>query len=251
MGLQNKKLKYGIIIGVVLIVSLVIGLSYAYIQITKTQSTSNLVKTKCFDVSFSEGASIDLESTYPLTDSEGMSLTPYTFTITNTCDMESSYNVNMETLNTSTLATAHLKVGVNSKTPAMLSSFTSATTTLSSATQSNTITSGTLTKGQSVTYNIRLWMDENTSVADGSNKTYASKVVVVASAKYEGDYADASGANQPELYQGLVPVKYDASGNTIQIQRRNGITMMLISGLMQYLLIVQIQQLKINILILI
>ena len=38
------------------------------------------------------------KKTYPITDSEGASLAPYTFTIENTYDSPASYQINLETM---------------------------------------------------------------------------------------------------------------------------------------------------------
>ena len=42
------------------------------------------------------GAAVNLENAYPIYDEEGKSLTPYSFTITNTCDMFASFIVQLE-----------------------------------------------------------------------------------------------------------------------------------------------------------
>jgi hypothetical protein len=73
---------------------------------------------------------------------------------------------------------------------------------------------GYLAASKSVTYNLRIWIDENATLEAMQNKLFESKIVVVTSATTT-TYADATGAAQPELYQGLIPVKYDASGNTV------------------------------------
>ena len=40
-------------------------------------------------------------------------------------------------------------------------------------------------------------------------------VVETTVGEFSKAYKDSTGANQPVLYQGLIPVKYDASGNTV------------------------------------
>ena len=52
---------------------------------------------------FQDANSISLSNAYPIPDEEGISLTPYTFTITNTCETYASFQINLEILNTSTL----------------------------------------------------------------------------------------------------------------------------------------------------
>ena len=50
----------------------------------------------------SKGSTISLSDALPVEDSVGSTSTPYTFTITNTCDITTQYNINLEVLNTST-----------------------------------------------------------------------------------------------------------------------------------------------------
>jgi hypothetical protein len=48
-------------------------------------------------------------------------------------------------------------------------------------------------------------------------------------------YTDGSGASYPELYQGLIPIKYvDGNPTVADITQVNGITTLIITGLMQY-----------------
>jgi hypothetical protein len=204
-----------VMLGLVLGLFIIIGISYAYFLITKTQTSTNIVNTKCFTMSFTDADNINLNGAYPLTDSDGKKLTPYTFTINNTCDTNANYAINLETLSASTLDISHVKTEINSGDAKLLNSLTSATTTIDGALDSRTLTTGFLAANQSVSYTLRLWMDADTSLNDGSNKTYQSKVVVISTADFNNKYADTTGANQPVLYQGLIPVKYDASGNTV------------------------------------
>src|SRR5574344_1491331 len=213
---RNKRKKVVLIlIGIFLIATVILGLSYAYFMLTKTQESTNIVSTKCFTMSFSDKNNINISGAYPMNDTDGSTLTPYTFTINNTCDTNANYAVNMEELTGSTLAIGNIKVQINANTPALLSSYTQATTTITDALDSRTLITGFLAANQSISYDLRLWMDENTSISEGSNKTYQSKIVVISTADFNTQYADTTGANQPVLYQGLIPVKYDASGNTI------------------------------------
>ena len=62
-----------------------------------------MVTTGCFKVEFTDTNPINLEKSYPILDEEGMKLVPYEFIITNTCDDNASFQINLEVLNTSTL----------------------------------------------------------------------------------------------------------------------------------------------------
>ena len=58
---------------------------------------------------------IHLTNAYPITNEEGKKLTPYSFTITNTCDLFASYTVNLEILEDNTLPTKYISSMVNNE----------------------------------------------------------------------------------------------------------------------------------------
>ncbi len=66
----------------------------------------NTIDVGCFSIDFKDTDSINLTNTYPISDARGLEQTPYTFTITNTCSIASSYVVTLNTL-TSNQIEAH------------------------------------------------------------------------------------------------------------------------------------------------
>lgn len=110
------------IIGVLLAISVVIGASYASWIVTRTQTLSNTIKSDCFNVSFTEENNIALQNAYPLYDEDGKKLTPYTFTLTNTCSSYAAYEIQLEVLQSSTLKSEHLKIQLDDEEPVLLSS---------------------------------------------------------------------------------------------------------------------------------
>ena len=117
-------------------------------------------------------------------DEEGMKSSPYTFTITNQCSSSASYQVNLEVLNTSTLTNAnYISVMFGNAAPDLLSSYSTVTPTLSEAQTSYRLMPGYLDPNGSVTYDLRLWIDEDVTAdnTDSMNKTFQSKITVVAS----------------------------------------------------------------------
>ena len=175
-----KRRKVLIIISILL---LTIGVSFASWIITLNQTNNNLISSKCFNVTLSEENPISLTNAYPITDTEGGVLTPFTFTITNTCNSNASYQVNLEILNTTTLASTEVKVMLDDGTPALLSSKTVTPKTLDNATTAYILKIGYLDPNESVTYNLRLWIDESSTTEMSANKTFSSKVTVTAGYK--------------------------------------------------------------------
>ena len=171
-----------IFLGILLTLSVLIGVSYAYYMVTASQTNKNRLASSCISISLTnEKNDITLNNAYPITDSEGKKLTPYQFTITNTCDIFISYNVNLEMLEGTDLSSDYIKTMINSEAPAVLSSLDSATTTIDKSTESRTLAQGSLGSNDSVDYALRLWMDENTPLNDETqDKSLISKIVVVA-----------------------------------------------------------------------
>ena len=96
---MNKKKSNILILRYLLLgIFALIGVSYAVWQLTFTQTESNVVTTGCFKVEFTDENPITFGESYPISDEEGKSITPYTFTLTNTCDNEANYYINLETI---------------------------------------------------------------------------------------------------------------------------------------------------------
>ena len=171
-----------IFLGILLTLSVLIGISYAYYMVTASQTNKNRLASSCISISLTnEKNDITLNNAYPITDSEGKKLTPYQFTITNTCNIFISYNVNLEMLEGTDLSADYIKTMVNSEAPYILSSLDSASTTIDKSTESRTLAQGSLGSNDSVDYSLRLWMDENTPLNDETqDKSLISKIVVVA-----------------------------------------------------------------------
>ena len=178
---KNKKIIL-IILSVFIVLSLFLGISYAYYIKSHSQENSNIVKTKCLNFSFTnEKNDINLDEQYPIPDSDGRKLTPYQFTITNTCDQFISYNVNLESLEATTMDSSAVKVMINNEAPVNLSTLESTSVSIDTSKDSKILATGSLGSNDSVDYALRLWMDYGDNVDTSSmNKVFESKVVVTA-----------------------------------------------------------------------
>ena len=189
-----EKKKRNILVLTVLLIGVVaiIGVSYALWSLNLTQTGKNDIASSCFNITFTDKNNISLQKAYPILDEDGKKLTPYEFTITNTCDSYASFNVNLEVLNTTTLTNNDaVKVMISSKTgdteteinTNLLSSYKTTTKTLDNAQTSFNLTTGYLNAKESKTYTLRLWLDENVGMnTEGvQNAKFSSKVVVTAS----------------------------------------------------------------------
>lgn len=160
---------------------LIIGTSLAFYQMVNTQTGENLVETGCFDVRITnQENAINLENAYPISDEKGKSLTPFTFTLANNCNVTGKYTVNLEVLKDSTMSTSFVKTMVNNGTINKLDTLPKADTKNSGSIEARTIATGILTPNSTVDYSVSLWMDENVTIEDGAMGTVLkSKIVVV------------------------------------------------------------------------
>ena len=176
-----KKKNSVLLIGLILILVLAMGLSYGYYLLNRVQENNNIVGSKCFNLEFiNEKNAINLDNMYPISDEEGRKLTPYSFTITNTCDMLAGYTVNMEMLEGTTLNSKYLDVMVNNEQIKLLTNYESTNTVITGSTESRILAKGTLAYNDSVDYTVRFWMDKDVEDTESMNKLFKSKIVISA-----------------------------------------------------------------------
>ena len=185
------------VLGGLLGVSLLVGVSYAYYMVSVSQTNKNIVKSSCLNLSISnEENVIKLEKQIPIMNEEGKKLTPYTFTINNTCNSFIAYSLNLEELEGSTLASKYIMTMVNDKTYVNMASLSSTDNYYANSVESRVLATGSLGPNASINYSLRLWMDEATPLtSDAMNKSFRSKVVVVATPTNTVDF-DYTGIEQ-------------------------------------------------------
>ena len=177
-----------LIVSLMAITGIIVGVSYAFFSVGGSQEQANTFTSGCLNISLtSNSASINLTNTYPITDIEGLETTSYDFTIENTCNTATNYSINLESLNkqTNSLSADYLKVALSSDTVdnviSKLSSNTSVTPEIDGAYESYNLYTGTLKGEESKTYHLKLWIDYDATKEEATNKTYQSKINVIAS----------------------------------------------------------------------
>ena len=95
MDKNNKKNKIMLIILLVALIIIIIALSYAAFSFSKTGS-ENVITLGNLELTLNEGNTISLEDTYPLTDSEGLALDGYDFTLENTGTADVDYVIYLD-----------------------------------------------------------------------------------------------------------------------------------------------------------
>ncbi len=176
------------------------SVTYAYLSYNATQTDENILTTSCFNIRYEDSNSISLNSNgnyaYPMSEERANKLTPYSFTITNTCTTTNStdpinYVVTLNTLNSSpsNMDLSKLRYRLDMTTP---TANTGTSTLMSEAAPydlsssiksaegidtSYNLLEGTLAPGASVTYNLRLWIDEAAG-NEVMNKTFNGRILV-------------------------------------------------------------------------
>ena len=82
-NMKEKRNKIMMIILLVVLIIVIIALSYAAFRFSITGS-ENVITLGKLELTLTEGDTINLEDTYPLTDAEGLALDGYDFTLENT-----------------------------------------------------------------------------------------------------------------------------------------------------------------------
>ena len=168
---------------IIFILAIFIGTSYSLWQTINTQDSVNTATTKCFNVEItSQKNSISLENAYPITNEKGKKLTPFSFTITNTCDIFASYTVSLESLKGTTLSSKFLNAMINHEEIKKLSDYEVTDTVNTGSIESHILAKGSLGSEDSEDYTLRVWIDYDTTMEDLDNetKTFKSKIIVKA-----------------------------------------------------------------------
>ena len=169
-------------VSVCLLVLLGIGFSYSMWNMSVSQDTSNVIATtsECFNIELTnQSNAINLENAYPISNEKGKKLTPFTFTVKNTCDMFLSYTVSLESLKGSTLNSKFIDVMVNNEAVTRLSEYETTETVNNESVEARILAKGSLSKDDSNDYSLRLWIDYDTTMEDLDNETKVLKAKVV------------------------------------------------------------------------
>ena len=109
-----SKRKYIVISVVIILISIIaiIGTSYALLTMTIEGDKEITLTAGILKVDFTDGNYINLDNIAPMSDKEGLKTTPYTFTITNTGNINAYYHVSLEEESTNTLSNSYLKMKI-------------------------------------------------------------------------------------------------------------------------------------------
>ena len=186
--------------------------SYALWIIHEQQTNENNVEVGCFSIGFTEDSeSINLNNTYPMRDSLGLSSNPYTFTIKNTCTINNNYIVTLNTINTNTLDASKIKYAIYKSTetkPEVGSKLTEINPNTENLNVENLGTSyildtgiltggtkvdDTVSGGEEVTYNLYLWIDDIAG-NEVEGQTFEASINIINSTTESNDQGELFGS---------------------------------------------------------
>ena len=172
MKAKKKQIIVTVLLIAICLLTLV-GSSYALFTKTLSSTKKISVQAGTLKVDFAEGNRINLSNVAPMSDSDGMNTTPYTFTITNSGSVAAYYTIRNEEDSSNTLNNKYIKYRLISD------NYDSGIKTLDTMGSSYYILSSenTLAVGKSITYKLYLWLSSEAD-NEAQNKTYQSKIVV-------------------------------------------------------------------------
>lgn len=196
------------VLTIMILITLTIGTSYSFYSVQGKQEEANEFKSTCFKISFTDQDYISLNSdgkfAYPIDDNKVDSLTPYSFTIENTCTADNSneainYQIVLNALKQDVSETSkgdlteylYYKLDENPGKLLKNESKYSTPSYLPSEYKNNVknsylLTSGTLEHNASKTFNLRLWIPANACEGNDCQssimgKTFEGKILVITS----------------------------------------------------------------------
>ena len=181
---ENKKTLLFSVLGVILLLVVVIGVSYAMYTFSAQGSKTNQITTGTISVSYKETSKITLTNAYPSTDATGAAVTGHdlVFTVTGSITGSTSVKYDLALANITpgaTLTAEHVKFNLKKGTTYLIGTANTGVTVASIATNKGTIIdtgylldTGTLTSTDTgATYTLRAWVADTYKLPQGANTT--------------------------------------------------------------------------------
>ena len=213
---KSKENKIKIYTGVLITVVCIIGISYAWFRLYLRQSENNKIASRnCFSTSLTEdSAKIDLVDAVSMYDEEGLEETPFTFTIKNNCSGYVKAYITIDSQYRDSSSSSYLKdnfVKVNLSPKGTTNSPSVVLTDknlidLDNNRKGYLIVDAGLNSNEERSFDLRIWIDSETTTSDGLNKTWLGKIVVVTQAS---NFASPDGWNGAKDGTLLAAIKRD------------------------------------------
>ncbi len=168
---ENRKNIVVLVVALILVVTIVFGLSYAWLKLTKNSNTVNKITAGnlelVLDDTTSEG--ITLVNEVPRSYRQGMETKEYTFTLTNK-NSTSSYSLSLKDLEKysdedgkETVIADENRINDSKIRYILLKDGEELSVNKSKILTDRILDSGTIEKGQTISYSLRVWIDSKAS----------------------------------------------------------------------------------------
>ena len=184
--MKDNKKKIILISIIIVLISLVIGISYAYWKFSKQQNTNNNISTlSCLNLEIVDVSdAISLTDASPITDEDAEGLKPYEFKVINTCENFVNYSINLEVMEIENrLNSNYVAVKLDNKEKEILGSKIQVPINYNgkdyTSVEAYDLGSEYISGGEEKTHSLRIWIDENAADKnDAMSKKFISKIVV-------------------------------------------------------------------------
>ena len=182
-NINKRKIYISLLVSVICIISV----SYAFFVLYLRQTDNNTVTAlSCFTSTLTEeNSAINLSNEFPIKDEDGMKKTPFTFKITNNCNNYVKAYITIDPLKEGTanyILSKYMKANVSTKGTtdgASLIIGTQNTKVLDNKHNGYIVKEVGLNKNESKEFDLRLWIDYDTTKEQAAGMTYLSQVVIV------------------------------------------------------------------------
>ena len=182
-NINKRKIYISLLVTVICIISV----SYAFFVLYLRQTDNNTVTAlSCFTSTLTEeNSAINLSNEFPITDEDGMKKTPFTFKITNNCNNYVKAYITIDPLKEGTanyILSKYMKANVSTKGSTDGTSLiigNQNTKVLDNKHNGYIVKEVGLNSKESKEFDLRLWIDYDTTKEQAAGMTYLSQVVIV------------------------------------------------------------------------
>ena len=182
-NINKRKIYISLLVSVICI----IGVSYAFFVLYLRQTDNNSVTAlSCFTSTLTEeNSAINLSNEFPIKDEDGIKKTPFTFKITNNCNNYVKAYITIDPLKEGTanyILSKYMKANVSTKGTTDGTSLiigTQNTKVLDNKHNGYIVKEVGLNSKESKEFDLRLWIDYDTTKEQAAGMTYLSQVVIV------------------------------------------------------------------------
>lgn len=181
---KNKILKISILILSIVAIFLVIGITYAYFGVNRKGNEDNILASSCFNLELTAN-NILSEGNVPMTDEDAKKITPYTFTIKNTCGISAEVGINLDILKTTNATLSNYKVSMSNGVilaPTLIDNLEADDISNNDTLLTKKLASVYVAGKSEKTLELRLWMKDSVGVGEGENEIIESKISLTATA---------------------------------------------------------------------